>query len=396
MAKNCFRVGFECELRAVALRTLSHNCQKLSKLVGRSGMLRRRGVRPVINDPEGSESYRVILLDLDIVKSLKLEGLTKDKKEKVLGMCEGEPKLHTLKLTYKHVNMKQVLRQLLPKEVGEVPHAFEAIGHVAHLNLRDELLPYKKMIGEVLLDKNPKIRSVVNKTSNIHTEFRTLPLEILAGEDNLDVQVKQHGNLFKFNVQDVYWNSRLEHEHHKLVSTFSARDVIADACCGVGPFAIPAAKKGCKVYANDLNPKCYEATISNAKLNKVEVCASNEDARVFIRRVVNEIQPKHIILNLPATAINFLDALIGAFDEGTWGDKDNLPRVHCYCFSKEDDWTNDVKQRVLSVIRCDTKDANINVREVRDVAPKKLMLCAEFEVPRVVAFAPPLKRTKKA
>jgi tRNA G37 N-methylase Trm5 len=39
---------------------------------------------------------------------------------------------------------------------------------------------------------------------------------------------------------------------------------------GVGPFAVPAARNtGCQVYANDLNPKSYEALVSNALRNKV-------------------------------------------------------------------------------------------------------------------------------
>lgn len=42
----------------------------------------------------------------------------------------------------------QVLRKLLPDGV-EVPSSFETVGHVAHLNLRDNLLPYKKVIAEV-------------------------------------------------------------------------------------------------------------------------------------------------------------------------------------------------------------------------------------------------------
>ena len=65
--------------------------------------------------------------------------------------------------------------------IEEVPSSFEAAGHVAHLNLREEALPYKYLIGKAILEKNrPRIRLVVNKIGNIDNEFRTFPMEILA------------------------------------------------------------------------------------------------------------------------------------------------------------------------------------------------------------------------
>jgi tRNA (guanine37-N1)-methyltransferase len=46
----------------------------------------------------------------------------------------------------------------------DVPTSFETVGHVAHLNLRDEALPYKRLIGRVLLEKNAgRIRTILNK-----------------------------------------------------------------------------------------------------------------------------------------------------------------------------------------------------------------------------------------
>ena len=54
------------------------------------------------------------------------------------------------------------MQKLLPPGL-EVPCSFETVGHIAHLNLRDELLPYKHLVGQVLLDKNPSIRTIVNK-----------------------------------------------------------------------------------------------------------------------------------------------------------------------------------------------------------------------------------------
>ena len=45
----------------------------------------------------------------------------------------------------------------------------------------------------------------------------------------------------------VYWNSRLEREHKHLVDTFKRSDVVVDVMAGIGPFAVPAAQKGCQV-----------------------------------------------------------------------------------------------------------------------------------------------------
>lgn len=42
-----------------------------------------------------------------------------------------------------------------------------------------------------------------------------------------------------------------------------------DLMAGVGPFAIPAAKKGCGVYGNDLNPESVKWMEVNRVNNKV-------------------------------------------------------------------------------------------------------------------------------
>src|ERR1700761_9252730 len=90
----------------------------------------------------------------------------------------------------------------------------------AHLNLREQYLPYKKIIAEVLRDKCGNIRTVINKIENVgaESEFRTFNYEVLIGPDDLNVEVRENGCVFRFDYAKVYWNSKLEAEHTRLIS----------------------------------------------------------------------------------------------------------------------------------------------------------------------------------
>lgn len=140
------------------------------------------------------------------------------------------------------------------------------------------------------MQKNqPRIKTVVNKVGTITNEFRVPHFEVLAGKDDTVTEVKQYGAAFRLDYSLVYWNSRLEHEHIRLVSQFQTGDTICDMFAGVGPFSIPAAQKGCILYANDLNPDSVHYLRINAKINKVEdrVFAYNLDARAFMHQLMS-------------------------------------------------------------------------------------------------------------
>ena len=85
-------------------------------------------------------------------------------------------------------DVDEVLAAVLPKEV-EFSSGFETAGHLAHLNLVDELLPFQYLIGQVILEKNSGIKTVVTKTKIIDSVFRTFPMRVLAGEENFEVEV---------------------------------------------------------------------------------------------------------------------------------------------------------------------------------------------------------------
>ncbi|XP_016439839.1 tRNA (guanine(37)-N(1))-methyltransferase 2 isoform X4 [Nicotiana tabacum] len=353
-----------------------------------------------------------------------------------------------------------ILKQILPPGL-EVPSSFETIKNY------------------------PRIQTVVNKVGTITNEFRVPKFEILAGKDDMVTEVKQYGSTFKLDYSLVYWNSRLEHEHLRLVSQFQAGETICDMFAGIGPFTIPAAQKECVVYANDLNPDSICYLKINAEINKVDhlVYPYNMDARKFISHLmtvpcngsnaeadadfsekpsgqadgetpskdyeVKEVQEKtscniaglgdssmvaavsvtsvkrrsessqeegegrsavndgvsvagrkkrgpnkrmkgfeslntkpwehvdHVIMNLPASALEFLDAFRGLIRRGYWNG--SLPWIHCYCFmraSETEDYIISVAESALGA-----RIQSSVFHRVRDVAPNKAMFCLSFRLP---------------
>lgn len=345
---------------------------------------------------------------------------------------------YQLKLDYEYWTYHDIMSAILPEdEQGEIPSGFSQVGHVAHLNLRDEYLKHKHIIAEIIMDKNPGVKTVINKIDDVgeESEFRTFKYEVLAGPDDLNVIISEEGCNFKFDYSKVYWNSRLNTEHRRLVGTFKEGEAVCDVMAGIGPFAVPAGKKKIFVWANDLNPDSYESLQDAIKRNKVLdfVRPFNEDGRTFIRTAVAELagtdartveitkkssrkdpaapkpeilqtltQPRtfdHFVMNLPASAITFLPSFIGLYPEFVRtilgeGEEIKMPLIHVYCFSTKSDDNIEEGIKICEEISRQLKfemqpgkieEGGVEVYDVRDVAPKKRMFCASFRLPVEVA-----------
>lgn len=323
-----------------------------------------------------------------------------------LGITGAHLTWEDLVIGYENWKAEEVLRAVLP-EKQEALTSFSRIGHILHVNLRDHLLPYKRLIGEVLRDKVPNCRAVVNKSQTIDNTFRNFQLELLCGEPDYRVEVKENGVIFEFDFANVYWNPRLATEHERVIRLLRPGDVFYDVFAGVGPFSIPIGKRKCTVLANDLNPESYRWLQHNAKRNKVlpMVQTFNRDGREFLRQTVREDllqrwqlerQPEeplpaaHVAMNLPAMALEFLDAFRGLVTADEWRSAKTriVPMVHAYCFAKGD--------RSAEVARAEAErclgarfGGNLDgIHFVRNVAPNKDMYRVSFTLTEELMTTP--------
>ncbi|KAI8982353.1 Met-10+ like-protein-domain-containing protein [Mycotypha africana] len=355
-------------------------------------LLNQPRLHNVVSDNNAATDTKLILLSLH-VKDVK-EDLSN---EQFLLIKDHDIVSYTFDLSYDYWTTEQILSSVMLEGDAEAPSSYTVTGHIAHVNLKEENAPYKSLIAQVILDKNKKIKSVVNKTSTIDNTYRNFEMEILAGDRNMITELKENECRFKFDFSKVYWNSRLQAEHRRLIGLFKKGDYICDVMAGVGPFAIPAAKKGAYVYANDLNPSSFQWLSENVKLNKISsdnIKTFNLDGRDFIRQAVDDLYIEtghtfnHFIMNLPATAIEFLDTFKGLYRErATTMEPNKLPLIHCYCFTRSSDPTDDITQRINQIIGCPTDANHFKLHWVRTVAPKKDMYCVSFRLTPEIVFS---------
>ncbi|XP_069772381.1 tRNA (guanine(37)-N1)-methyltransferase isoform X2 [Narcine bancroftii] len=352
---------FQKNITLPALKVRKDLINKIMKPL-KNVAIKRHGLKRVVEDSE-DEMYRFLLLDPNTISCSESFGALESAILKKYNV-DCQIHMYSFIMTYEHFKPEEILKAVLPAG-QDVTTGFSRVGHIAHMNLRDHQLPYKHLIGQVIMDKNPGITSVVNKINIIDNTYRNFQMEILAGEDNMIAKVKENNITYEFDFTKVYWNPRLSTERGRIVDLLKAGDVVYDVFAGVGPFAIPAAKKNCKVMANDLNPESYKWLIHNCKMNKVDkkIQTFNLDGRDFIMGPVKVDLAKqaeafslkenrtsiHIIMNLPGLAIEFLDAFRQLLEEQ--GQIDALPTVHCYSFSKCDEPAKDIQRRAEHFLR---------------------------------------------
>ncbi|CAI2368428.1 unnamed protein product [Moneuplotes crassus] len=326
---------------------------------------------------EGDKTLKHLLLDKEF--GTDPESLPDNLKQFIK---DNEIKLEEKEISigYANISCHEALEKVIPEGVV-IPTGFESVGHIAHMNLNEEQMLYKYDIGQIFLEKNPAIKTVLTKVGHIENTFRTFNFEVLAGEETFETTQNEDGIKFDVDITKVYWCSRLGQERSRVIEEFfKPGDVVCDMFCGIGPLSVRAAKdKGIKVLANDLNPDCYHYLRRNIVQNKVAdlVLPFCMDGREFVKHCVLEsnnqdvlnkeeekkepVDPKnkkkkrapsqkeeeeklvpenetitpiknrsflhfdHVYMNLPMDAVEFLDAFIGIFNNANpeiWNKED--------------------------------------------------------------------------
>ena len=260
--------------------------------------------------------------------------------------------------------------ELTSKEIENLRTSFDTIGDIVILEIPDDLLDKRQMIGDAAL-KFTKRKAVYMKKSAIKGTTRVRDLEFLSGVDDSVTIHKEHGARLKLDVREVYFSPRLATERKRIMESVADGEKILDMFCGIGPFPIVIAKnRNVDITAVDINEYAIRYLDENIKLNKlkgnIRTCCGD------IREVSERFNSKfdRIIMNLPGLAYTFLDVALNLIEDGGI--------INYYEFS--DSYEQGIKRLESASENAGKQVEILNTRKVKSTSPREWHVAVDAKV----------------
>lgn len=254
--------------------------------------------------------------------------------------------------------------------LGYTPR-YEVIGSIALLESGETDL---ERAADALLQANPHIKTVLAALSPVEGEFRTRRFIFIKGENTTHTVHKEYGCRYAVDMEKAYFTPRLATERSRILEQVREGEVITDMFAGVGPFSILIAKNrpSCRVVAIDKNPEAVKFLRHNIALNAISnVEAIEGDAKAEVRNYAGIAD--HVIMNLPHTAQEFLDAAMVVAKPGTV--------IHYYDITPEDDlYSSSLAHIEAAAQRAGFGIEPIATRIVRSYSPHQFNVCIEVRI----------------
>jgi len=248
-------------------------------------------------------------------------------------------------------DLKTVLAyRLEPWELKLLYKSYDIVGGIAIIRIPEALKHRSKIIAEAIMQTQRRVRTVLCQTSPVSGDLRLRKLKWVAGEKKTETVHKEHGCLFKADLETCYFSPRLSHERMRISQQVQAGEVIINMFSGVGCYSIIIAKHSAaeKIYSIDINPNAVRHIRESVKLNKIgeRIIPIHGDAKNVIEERLQNIADR-VLMPLPKRACEHLDyAVLALKPAGGW--------IHYYDFEhayKGESPVEKVKAKVVERLR---------------------------------------------
>ncbi len=252
--------------------------------------------------------------------------------------------------------------------------SYDILGNIAIIKGEGKTKKEKLEQAKKLLSM-PRIKTVLEKATNVKGRLRTIKTKFIAGEKSLIAEHKENNCVFKFNVETCYFSPRLANERQLIASKIKSSDRVLVMFAGVGVYPIVIYKYARPIFVAgvEIGKECCRYFKENLKLNKIP----ENRIKIIQGDVKKKIDSKLgffdvVIMARPNLKESFLKYGLRASKKGT--------RLFYYGFCKDDKikkMADDLQKEAKKLKR------NIKIKNIVpavEIAPYKHRYRIEIEV----------------
>jgi len=273
--------------------------------------------------------------------------------------------------------------QTMPADVLGFEPTYERLGDIVIL---DEDDPERaREVADAVVESALPVQTVLTRASKVKGRERVREFEVLSGDVTETVH-REYGCSFALDIAAVYFSPRLATERHRVVEQVRAGEQFLDMFAGVGPFVIPAARRGATAVGVDVNDRAIEYLEANAERNGVadRVTAIHGDVRDLVTSESTgqdavrddagayENWADRLVMNLPHSADAFLDTAVRLASETC--------TIHYYDIQHEDDPYGPGEAAVREAAEPEYEVEVLTRRTVRSYAPHERNVCLDVRL----------------
>ena len=262
--------------------------------------------------------------------------------------------------------------QTLPEDILGFEPSYERLGEIVIIDEDDP--DRAREVADAIMDSSLPVETVINRASKVKGEQRVREWDVLAG-DGTETVHREYGCEFLVDVAAVYFSPRLATERHRVIEQVDSGEHCFDMFAGVGPFVIPAAKRGAEAVGVDINDAAIEYLRENARRNDVEdrvtgICGD-------VREVAAEYEgwADRLVMNLPHSADEFLETAVELAGDDCV--------LHFYDIQHEDDPYGPGESAIRAAAEPAGYAVEVETRHtVRSYAPHEVNVCLDVRLTR--------------
>ena len=265
-------------------------------------------------------------------------------------------------------------------ELKILPCSYDIVGDIAIIRIPSVLKHRAEEIAEAIMQINSHVHTVLSQVSPVSGGFRLRRLEWVMGEKKTETIHKEHGCLFKVDLEKCYFSPRLSFERSRIAGQVKPSEVVVNMFAGVGCFSILIAKKSeaRRVYSIDINPWAIRYTEENIRLNGVKhiVKPILGDAKEVIEKRLEGVADR-VLMPLPEKAYEYIGFAVKAL-------KPSGGFIHYYDFihaGRNENPICKVEERICKKLRSFKINFEIySSRIVRTVGPRWFQIVSDIKI----------------